>query len=235
MSRVLALVLALSAAVTGAPVPKATDEQRLKQLFGSAVDPDKDCRFTLDGSKLSIRVPGTPHTLASGHGRSNAPRVVRTVKGDFAAQVRVQIILPTEPKPVDGVELTVFRAGLIVWGDDRDFAVFAQDLLTVNRAATRGGSPNGFREVWKDGQYQSSGKVLGGPCSERTAFYRIVRTGDRLHYSASVDGTHWHELSELRTTLPAGVEVGVYAGQSGQTAFSAEFADFIVMPAQSGK
>src|SRR5262249_44076954 len=55
--------------------------------WGTVVDPDGDCRFSASRTILKVKVPGQAHVFAGGE-RTNAPRVVREVRGDFMVQVK---------------------------------------------------------------------------------------------------------------------------------------------------
>src|SRR5207253_1736686 len=65
----------------GKPEPEPVGTQL--QGWGLALDPGKDCQFLPDAKSLSIKVPGTWHDLNPDSGKLNAPRVVRTVEGNF--------------------------------------------------------------------------------------------------------------------------------------------------------
>src|SRR5438046_9849061 len=69
-----------------APVPKETNEQQLARLFGTPVDPNKDCEFAFDGKKLTVRVGKGDHALHTTGPRTGAPRTLREVEGDFTAR-----------------------------------------------------------------------------------------------------------------------------------------------------
>src|SRR5262249_36323812 len=70
------------------PAPPPAPHLTLRD-WGSAVDPDGDCTFTIKPNALTIAVPGSDHVLGVERGRMNAPRVLREITGDFIAQVRV--------------------------------------------------------------------------------------------------------------------------------------------------
>src|SRR5262245_57986525 len=57
---------------------------------GKVTDPDGDCKISFSDGKLNIMVPGTAHDLSAElQSKRNAPRVMRDIKGDFIAEVRV--------------------------------------------------------------------------------------------------------------------------------------------------
>src|SRR4051794_7956486 len=88
LSVILAAVCAASAWADG-------DEARPNEVpgWGRVIDPWRDCDVTLDrdNERLKIQVPGTPHVLSAEVPQlpMNAPRVLRHVRGDFTAGVRV--------------------------------------------------------------------------------------------------------------------------------------------------
>ncbi|MFO0845376.1 MAG: hypothetical protein U0797_23835 [Gemmataceae bacterium] len=72
-------------AVTAAPPPPVM----WVTGWDRPVNPHGYCRFDRAGSKLTITVPGDGHELDVRNDRLNAPRLLKDVEGDFAAQVRV--------------------------------------------------------------------------------------------------------------------------------------------------
>ena len=60
--------------------------------WGKAVDPDRDCKFSVKKGELSIFVPGSngPHDLAAEIDVTNAPRVLQPVSGDFIVQAKIE-------------------------------------------------------------------------------------------------------------------------------------------------
>src|SRR5262245_4320096 len=113
MPRFAAAVLcALTALpVTAAPAPPP---QPWLTGWDRPVDPDGDCLFHRHGEVLALTVPGKTHLL-NGQGK-NAPRLLRDVEGDFAAQVRVSGAF----QPVLGgeVEFPSQAAGLLLLAGD---------------------------------------------------------------------------------------------------------------------
>jgi RNA polymerase sigma factor (sigma-70 family) len=56
--------------------------------WGAVTDPSGDCAFTTEKSRLLVKVPGGVHDLNPFRGLQ-APRVLKRVKGDFVAQIKV--------------------------------------------------------------------------------------------------------------------------------------------------
>src|SRR6266576_6100931 len=123
LSRLLASLIAMgttAAAVLAGDNPAPSDLSG----WGRVLDPSRDCEVSLDleRNRLKIRVPGTPHVLSAEDPKlpMNAPRIVRRVRGDFTAEVRVLGRL--EP----GRSRTTYYdpyhgAGLIVWQDPSNY------------------------------------------------------------------------------------------------------------------
>lgn len=70
-----------------APVPKETNQQQVVRLYGTPVDPNKDCEFAFDGKKLTVKAGKGDHALTTTGGRTAAPRTLREVEGDFTVEV----------------------------------------------------------------------------------------------------------------------------------------------------
>src|SRR5262245_58530440 len=88
--RPLALILTCSLAglALSAPVPKPR-EWLFAPGLDRPIDPDGDSKFTLGKGSLAIEVPGGDHDLDPARKRTNAPRVLREVEGDFRIEVRI--------------------------------------------------------------------------------------------------------------------------------------------------
>jgi regulation of enolase protein 1 (concanavalin A-like superfamily) len=222
---------------SAAPVPKEHPERVLRRLFGTPIDPDQDCRFTVSGATLRVSVPARPHDLAPDRRLTNAPRVVRRVEGDFAARVRIRFPTPADPALAKAAAAHPVRAGLVVWQDEENFLIFGREFGRGGLAARFDHAQHaGYHAAWVRGRSAGGGGwIVGGPFSEESAVYRVLRERDRLRFAASVDGKHWHEWADVRTELPNAVMVGLYVGHGGQTPFAAEFEDFSVNPAKPGK
>ena len=119
------LSVIMAAACTTAAVA-GDDEARPNEVpgWGRVMDPWRDCDVSLDREhdRLKIQVPGTPHVLSAEvlQLSMNAPRVVRRVRGDFTAGVRVLGRL--EPGRSRTTHYDPYHgAGLIVWQDPSNY------------------------------------------------------------------------------------------------------------------
>jgi hypothetical protein len=89
--------------------------------WGQKVDPDNDCTFEVQGAGLDVTVPPTPHDLSVELARTNAPRVLQEVVGDFTLRVKVcGVLRPTAPGSVEG-RLPYQAAGVLVWSNEDNY------------------------------------------------------------------------------------------------------------------
>jgi regulation of enolase protein 1 (concanavalin A-like superfamily) len=197
------------------------------QHWGDSEDPDGDCKFLLDVSKLRIKIPGTPHRLGVEAGGMNAPRVVRTVEGDFQAEVKVLGPFPSAPRSLVG-KYPWYGAGLLVWQDEKnyirlerarmDFAPNNQQCY-VNWELRKGGEP-ARKGSGKDGMIDQA----------QPAFLRLVRAGNDFTAAYSQDGKDWSELPLLKTDFGKKLKVGVAAMQNTAAGYDATFESLTLTP-----
>lgn len=217
------LLLALLPAIAAAPVPKETEAEKIKRLFGTPADPEKDCRFALDGEKLIVRTPEAGHPFAFGAGIGPAPRVTRTVEGDFTATVRIRMAPPRQPQPTGGTR-THFLAGLYLAASDTSFAYNARAVEDQQNQLRR----TGRHGAWLGGNQQFSGSSGGGAFDPETTFLRVSRTGGKLQFGASADGKGWHLFAGPDVAYPDKVTLALFAANPGGLPFAAEFDQFTV-------
>ena len=226
MSRLPVVVVAGLAAVAAvaAPVPKESPAEKLRRLYGTCHDPDKDCTFAMQGETLRLRVGGGPHRLVPTSGPSNAPRTLRSVEGDFTASIRIRLDRPLHPDP-PGIAL---HAGLFVSAADGSLVYFARRVLNPAGQKPQVTAING---VWSNGQLDGAGSAVAAPFTAESVVFRMRRTGRQFACDASEDGkTRWAPATALTVALPDKVAIGVFAGHDGRTAFEALFEEFVVAP-----
>jgi regulation of enolase protein 1 (concanavalin A-like superfamily) len=192
--------------------------------WGRVLDPGRDCDVSLDREhdRLRITVPGTPHVLSAEAPElpMNAPRVVRHVRGDFTAGVRVLGRLApgrsktTHYDPFHG-------AGLIVWQDPSNY-------LRLERAV---GFINGKHHPYINYELREGGRLVmshGITTEDHSLFLRIRRRGRAFSAWYSRDGRRWVGLATVDAGLDERVDVGVAAINSSGRALSAELERFRV-------
>jgi regulation of enolase protein 1 (concanavalin A-like superfamily) len=186
--------------------------------WGRVLDPWRDCDVSLDleHDRLKIEVPGTPHVLSAEVPRlpMNAPRVVRRVRGDFAASVHVLGRLApgrsktTHYDPYHG-------AGLIVWQDPSNY-------LRLERAV---GLIKGQHHPYINYELREGGRLAvsrGITTEDRSLFLKLRRQGGAFSAWYSRDGRRWVELGTIDASFAERVEVGVVAVNSSKRTLSAE-------------
>jgi hypothetical protein len=230
MHPALAMILAAPLAM-GAPVPDRKDAERMEKLFGKPVDPNKDCKFTLDGNKLVIAVPETTHALPQGKERMiNAPRVMRDVKGNFRARVKVICKLPPSP-PAGAVPIPLYTAGLLIYQDDDNYVVLGPSRSAIGRERLQSRVAAGRDPVstfW-------GGSIDFDP--HQLVWLEIFRNGNEVSFTASKDCKSWDErgatarlVGGREPKMDTEVKVGVFAEHVGGASFTATYEDFTVEP-----
>ena len=131
------LFMSVIALCTTATAIAADDDAAPKDLsgWGRVLDPSRDCEMSLDveRDRLRITVPGTPHVLSAEDASlpMNAPRVVRRVRGDFTAVVRV--LGRFDPGRSKTTYYDPYHgAGLIVWQDPSNYLRLERAVGFVN-------------------------------------------------------------------------------------------------------
>jgi regulation of enolase protein 1 (concanavalin A-like superfamily) len=218
-----ASLIALS---TTAAVVLAGDDATPRYLpgWGRVFDPSRDCDVSLDRDRdrLRITVPGTPHVLSIEDSRlpMNAPRVVRRVRGDFTADVRVLGRL--DPGRSKTTYYDPFHgAGLIVWQDESNY-------LRLERAV---GFIKGRPHPYLNYELRAGGQLAvshGVTVEDHSLFLKLRRQGPTFSVLYSRDGRKWVQLARVNAALDERVEVGVVAVNSSARTLSAELERFSV-------
>lgn len=193
----------VSDASVAIPAPPGTKSQTING-WGTVVDPDRDCRFAESDGKLTITVPGTYHDLTHSDDRDqlNSPRVIQEVKGNFVAQVKVQVF----PLPAEGTStsqgICFVSSGLLIWLDGDNF-------IRMDRAAIAGfPTPGVIVSFYEKGK---STVKLFKEIDDKDANLRITRSSGKIRFEASQDGNTWNLVHSSEIPLPDVVNVGVLA------------------------
>src|SRR5262249_32616428 len=152
--------------------------------WGKAVDPDGDCKFSLDQGKLTIKLPGKDHALAFERNQMNAPRVLRDVEGDFVVQVKVHGEYPAGAMSVVESRRPFHGAGLLVWSDEKNY-------IRLERAELVFGNDNVNYASWelrRDGNFERVGNTGELPLTEKEYYLRIERRDGKFYSGVSSDG-----------------------------------------------
>ncbi|HTU23002.1 MAG TPA: protein kinase [Gemmataceae bacterium] len=198
-----------------APPAQATPDARLAD-WGRQFDPDSDCTFNVQGGALKIDVPPTPHDLSIERGRTNAPRVLREVDGDFRLQVKVcGDIQPMAVGSVAG-RLSFQAGGILLWSDERNY-------VRLERAAF---SRNGKITTYAAFEARVNGRAggahtLGIP--DKDTHLRLERRGNQLRALVSAHGELCRSLQNIDIDLPSKVLVGVAVVNAAQQPLQVRF------------
>lgn len=224
--RALLIIVLLAPIAFASPVPKETEADKLKRLFGATVDPEKNSKFALDGEKLVLRVTDAPHVLQPGD--LSAPRITRTVEGDFTAQVQVRLPPPRRDEPIQRRGELV-QVGIFLSDDGSLLASHARTLVAAP------GQKDPFRrqgrfQVWCNNGSTSSGSS-GGAFDPETVHFRMRRDDGKLYGAASADGKSWHEFGGFQQIVfPEKATVGLFLANPSGIPFGVEFEGFTVIP-----
>jgi regulation of enolase protein 1 (concanavalin A-like superfamily) len=221
-SRLFASVIALC--MTAAVPDGDGATPRVISGWGRVLDPSRDCEVSLDieRDRLRITIPGTPHVLSAEDPMlpMNAPRVIRRVRGDFTADVRVLGRL--EPGRSKSTYYDPFHgAGLIVWQD-------ASNYLRFERAV---GFIKGRPHPYLNCEFRKEGRLAvshGITIEDHSLFLKLRREGRVFSAWYSRDGRRWVHLESIDASLNERVEVGVVAVSSSARTLSAELERFSV-------
>jgi hypothetical protein len=220
-------VIALLFLLLQAPPPKADDDTTMRRQWGTVVDPKKDCTVKLNGKRLTIAIPGSPHVYDTTDEVFHAPRVLADVSGDFEATVTVYAAnLPLTAGAKVGTTPTATAGLLLADADGKYHALVGVERLAsraMKRELTSGVTvlhPTVFRQ---SGSTPRDADAPDGP-----VYVRLTRTGRVVEAAVSFDGKAWHAFDECRGDWPAEMRIGVFAAHDTDQAFEAGFEDLKV-------
>ena len=184
--------------------------------WGRRFDPDGDCTFKVQGGALTIDVPPTPHDLSIERARTNAPRMLREVDGDFRLQVKVcGDIQPMAAGSVPG-RLSFQAGGILLWSDEGNYVRF--ERAAFNR--------DGKITTYAAFESRINGRAGGAPAldiPDKDAYLRLERRGNQLRAFVSTDGESWRLQQNIDIDLPPKVQVGVVAINAAQQPLQVRF------------
>ncbi len=216
----LLVLLLLSSVAAQEKNPKSIDG------WGTVENLRKDCKFTQDGGKLTIDVPGTPHNLNKVISDLNAPKVLQEVEGDFTIQVKVSGDF--DPSPVSTVAprgKAYNGAGLLLWVSE-DLFLRLERNIWINGPNSADCHPPLFEVVVRGVPAGTSPAPVPATFFNTPAtWFRLERTGNSVAGSLSHDGTNWSACGTSTMNLPKKLSVGVAAVNTSKKPFSATFED----------
>ena len=198
--------------------------------WGTAIDPDHDCKFFLAEDALLISVPGAhPHDLAADIETTNAPRVLQAVHGDFTIQVRVDgRFAPGDESTKEG-RSGYNGAALIAMAD-------ADNVVTLARAILQwpGHQPKPYAnfEIRVGGRLLRIGHTGDHPLpNEGPVYLRLERRGPKFLASVSTDGVDWDalEAKDVPAEWPKDLQAGIAAISTSKEEFDPKFSKLQVL------
>jgi serine/threonine protein kinase/regulation of enolase protein 1 (concanavalin A-like superfamily) len=191
--------------------------------WGEPVIPDGDCKIDLDRPRNSITivVPGTPHVLSAELGRLNTPRLLRGVKGDFDASVRVAGRFHPTGKTTVQEYAPYHGAGILLWQDQENY-VRLEIAADLQHGKVR---PYVNFEYRKDGVLADS---RGQKITDDSSYLRLKRRGAEILAAFGPDGIRWTSFPPLTAKLKNRLNVGVLAINTATKPLTAELEGFEV-------
>jgi hypothetical protein len=152
--------------------------------WGEVIDPDSDCRVTLEGSKLTIAIPPTKHDLSVEVGDVNSPRVLSDIEGDFIAPVKVAGNVRHTGKRTSDRFRAYHGGGLLLWQDGRTYIRLERAAITDEEEGVV--IHHAKFELRYDGmRIESENSVVMIP--DKDTYLRLERRGGRISGSVSRD------------------------------------------------
>lgn len=197
------------------------------QGWGTVVDPDGDCLFTLQDGALMIQVPGgkPAHDLSAELNSSNAPRVLHEITGDFTLQVCVHGEFKPSGTSTQRGRTGYTGAGLVLFADSKNY-------VRLERATLKRGNESPSKhytnfEVRLQGKVQRFGLTSDVPLEDNMPVYlQLTRRGDTMMGAISQDGKEWKQTEPKKIeNWPATLLAGVAAISTSKSPFTPYFAD----------
>ncbi|QEH32521.1 hypothetical protein OJF2_09980 [Aquisphaera giovannonii] len=193
--------------------------------WGRPVDPDGDTAIELDATSGEIKfgIPGTPHVLGAEIGRMNAPRVLRPVRGDFAAGVVVNGVSHPAGRATLPDYAAFHGAGLLLWQDERNY------LRLEIAAEVRRGRPRPYAnfELRRGGVLASS---QGIEIKDGSSRLLLVRRGGVVRGAFGRDGTRWTWFAPVELGFDGPSRIGGAAINSATKPLYADLQSLRVVP-----
>jgi regulation of enolase protein 1 (concanavalin A-like superfamily) len=186
-------------------------------------DPDKDCQFTPGPGGLVVAVPAAPHDLGGPLRKSNSPRALREVDGDFVLTVRVAGDFTPGARSTLPRSVPYLGAGVLVWSD-------ADNFIRLERVAmlSKGQLVPQIAFLEQEGGF--SGPPYTPSVPEGAYYLRLERAGNRFLGAFSLDGAAWKQFKPRVNDWPSKLKVGLTAISTSSEPFSAKFEQFDLKP-----
>ncbi|MFO0935663.1 MAG: hypothetical protein U0798_03995 [Gemmataceae bacterium] len=214
--------LLLLAFAAGDPIPKESDEARIKREWGELADSSEKSTIKLSGKKLKMTLPAggrRPGNSRSGNDEL-APYVFKTFEGNFVAQVTVHGHSAPDSAIAKPNEI-ITGSGLIAIFDEKTALTFCRATMP----------PKGEFRFYSSMRYLNGGMTsTSGPtpaAQKESTILRLTRTTNQLDMEYSLDeGKKWQRFTLYQRPTNSPVKIGVYAEHTCETVTEATFSDF---------
>lgn len=187
--------------------------------WGSLIDPDGDCTFSVGNDRLIIGVPATPHDLSTELNRVNAPRVLQSAPSDFEITVRVSGSLEPDHPTVE-TRTAYAGAGLLLIRDNFNY-------IRLERAALRRGSTTRHYvnfEQRQDGRITRFGRVDDLELNaDDDVQLKMIVAGTTVTGQVRTGDDDWKTLGEKPITATGTRSMGIAAINATTAPLNAEF------------
>jgi len=211
--------------------PKPVDPRRpagsVIPGWGTLIDPSGDCTFEEKNGDVTITVPPGVHDINPTKDGRNAPRVLRTVDGDFRAVVRVRGEFRPAPPAVSPQSAPFHGAGLLLFADETNLLALARNRWVRTDQDEEGWCFAPLFELFENGRLLTGKPGIQGTAfqGDTTALY-LERKGDHLRGAYSHDSKTWEGWRETTTQLPRRLQIGVVAINTASNPLAVTFDGF---------
>ncbi|MFN2202227.1 MAG: DUF1349 domain-containing protein, partial [Caldilineaceae bacterium] len=134
----------------------------------------------------------------------NAPRMMRPIEGDFAAQVACEPACDDRP----GI------GGILLWQDKSNYLRLCIGVRAQDEMSLEGCIENNDVVVGR-------GRLVASPVT-----LRMERTGNTVRALCSADGEEWHSVGQVELRASGALQVGLVAiGFPDRTIYHAPYPD----------
>ncbi len=220
MRHTLAIFSLLTMICANAPIWAADNDYGTITGWGQMVDPDGDCYFKVGKEAVTIGFSGAHHGLDAESGKMNAPRVVRSVQGDFTVQVTVDGNLPL---PEDDNVTAYVSGGLVLLQDNRTYIRFERASFT------RAGQINHYANFEQriDAKRTRMGLFADFPLqNNKPVDLRFEVKSGTVRALIRHAGQAWHQMGEARVDESATFLIGISGVNTSQKPLNVSFHQF---------
>ncbi len=221
--------LFLASNACAAPVPRLTDDEKLKSEWGKVVDGVGDRKAKLVKNQLVLSSPGGLYNFDMDCDGDFLPlRVEREADGDF--EVEVKMVRTTQPSHMSA-RIKDNRASILngLFLNNSKATVAFGRLLTA--ASDQG------KDYFDQGLFQhfEGGRRVTETKPDEGVHIRLTRRGGKVNFAYSADGKKWEKAEGYEVELPGPVTVGVYLWHTVDQPCEAVFEHFKLTPLKKEK